>query len=95
MDLKLFKGRRKNKKTSAFSWGSLLKLDDPNPRALFHRDNIKVPKISEIDEEPRPERPMVQRQADAPAGQRESSRMAIGIGYQLSTTGYNKLHPQV
>lgn len=55
-----------------------------------------MPKISEIDEESRLERPMVQRPADAPAGQRESSRgMALGIGYQLSTTGYNKLHPQV
>lgn len=57
-------------------------------------------KISGIEEDWWPDRPMVQRAtADAPSvlgGHREPSRMALGINYpSYQSAGYNKLFTQV
>jgi hypothetical protein len=57
-------------------------------------------KISGIEEDFWPDRPMVQRAtADAPSvlgGHREPSRMALGINYpSYQSAGYNKLFTQV
>lgn len=54
-------------------------------------------KISGLEEDWRPERPMVQRaSSEAPsAGGHRESRMGLGIGYAAYQSGYNKLFTQV